>query len=200
MAQEPEVKAALISSRSGIWIAIIGLVGGLLIAILSPFATKLANRPSPTPSPGSLAIEQIPQQVFAFAGNNNPDGGSGQFWLIYDDATPIYRLDFSLPAGKYGYAGLAFQFTESQTLSPYHAIELTIIFGRSNDEVDMYIKDISKAEGNVHIAASSTNEMFLRYEFANFSNVNFNAVKEIVLFSETKSLTGDHQVRIKNVR
>ena len=187
--------------QATIFAAIIAVIGIAIGAFLNPLAEKIINQPTPTPSLPSLAIERIPQQIFAFAGNNNPNGGSGAFWLIYDDAqTPIYRLDFSLPADKSGYAGLAFQFTEGQNLSTYHAIELTMIFGQSNDEIDLYIKDISNASGQVHIAASSTNEMFLRYEFANFNNVNFNAVKEIVLFSETKFVTGDHQVRIKNIR
>src|SRR5262245_5449613 len=128
------------------------VIAGLFLAIgafLNPLAAKIINQPGPTPSPGSLALEQIPQQIFAFAGNNISDGGTSQFWLMYDHATPIYRLDFSLPSDKNGYAGLAFQFIEAQNLSAYHGIELTIIFGRSNDEIDLYIKDISNAESNI---------------------------------------------------
>ncbi len=191
----------LTSPQATILAAVIAVLGIVVGAFLNPFATKLINQPEPTPNPKSLAIEQIPQQVFAYAGNNNPDGGGSTFWLIYDDTNiPSYRLDYSLPADKNGYAGLAFQFTESQNLSIYKAIELTLIFGRANDEIDFYIKDIGKAEGKIHIVATGVGEMTMRYEFSNFTTVNFNAVKEVGLFSETKFSTGNHQVRIKGVR
>jgi hypothetical protein len=60
--------------------------------------------------------------------------------------------------------------------------------------------DTFRNGGQVHVVANDKNEMVLRYAFTNFGNVNFNAIKEIGLFSETKFATGSHQIRIKNVR
>jgi len=179
-------------------IAVLGIVVG---SFLNPFAEKLVNRPTPEPGSTAMAIEQIPQQIFAYAGNNNPDGGWGAFWLIYDEENvPNYKLEYSLPGGQYSYAGLAFLFTDGTNLSAYHAVESVVIFGGLNDVVDLYFKDIAGNFDTIRVANNGANEMVLRHEFTNFPDINFNAVKEFGIVASTDFTTGDHQVRIKNVR
>jgi hypothetical protein len=191
----------LTAPKATILAAIIAVIGIALGAFLNPLGQKLINQPLPTANPTTLAIEQIPQQVFAYAGNNNPDGGWSAFWLGYDDKSiPIYRLDYSLPTDKNGFVGLAFQFSKGQNLSDYHAIESTIIFTEPLDEINLYIKDISNNLKTIRVAGNGAAQMNVRYEFTNFPDINFNAVQEIGIVASTDFSTGSHQVRIKNVR
>lgn len=183
-------------------VAIISLIGNLVLGywqfILKPGE---ANQLTPTPNTTSLAIEQIPQDIFAYAGNNNPDGGAGTFVLIEDDENiPNYKLDYSLLSDKYGYAGLAFNFHGSMNLSTYNAIECIIIFSQPLDEINLYIKDISNNFNTIRVVNNGVNEMVLRYEFKNFPSINFNAVKEIGLVASTDFSTGTHQVVVKTIR
>lgn len=199
MSQEPEVKAAVISDRSGIWIAIIGLVGGVLIAVLTPFAVKWANRPEPVQEAVSLAIEQIPQQVFSYADTSS--GGWSALWLISEHVdAKTYRFDYWLPEGKSGYAGLAFQFLEGSNLAGYSAVECTVTFSQSPDTIDLYFKDIADNFNTIRVTGNNTNEMNLRYVFTNFPGINFNAVKEFGVVVNADFSTGGHQVFIENVR
>ena len=66
MSQQPEVKAAIISSKIRSLDCNHWINSGLLVAILTPYVTKWANRPEPTLNQASLAIEQIPQKVAPF--------------------------------------------------------------------------------------------------------------------------------------
>jgi hypothetical protein len=187
--------------KAMIWAAIIGVIGVVLGAFFGPFFKKLIDQPVPTTIPASLAIEQIPQQVFAYAGNDNPEGGWSAFGLDYDDKSiPIYKLDYSLPTDKKGYAGLALNFLKGQNLSGYHAIECTIIFAEPLDDINLYIKDISNNFKTIRVAGNGAAQMNLRYEFTNFPDINFNAVQEVGIIADTEFSTGNHTVRIKNVR
>lgn len=181
--------------------AIIAVLGIALGAFLNPLAEKIVNRPGPTPGPVSMAIEEFPQQVFAYAGNDNPDGGGSTLLLLYDEGgLPIYELDYSLPADKHGYAGLAFEFVEGLNLSAYEAVECVILFSQLSDEVDLYFKDIAGSFDTIRVANNGADEMALRYELTNFPKVNFNAVKEFGIVISTDFSSGLHQVRIKDVR
>lgn len=181
--------------------AIIAVIGIVIGSFLDPLANKVINKPAPTQNPTYLAVEQIPQDIFAYGGNNNPDGGSGVFVLIGDqENVPNYKLDYSLPGDKYGYAGLAFNFHESMNLSSYSAIELIIVFSQPFDEIDLYMKDIGSNFNTMRVVSSGANEMVLRYEFKNFPSINFNAVKEIGMVASTDFSTGTHQAILKNIR
>ena len=153
MSQEPEIKAAIISSKSGVWIAIIGLLGGLLIAILPPFAEKWANRFEPTPNPSSLAIEQLPVTVFIYDGRDENLGGWSNWILSYLDSFPNYNSIIPYHTDQTGYAGIAFRFSDGQNLSKYQRIEFTIQFdGKESQHVmDLYLTDISGQKGHVRM-------------------------------------------------
>jgi hypothetical protein len=181
--------------------ALIAVIGIAIGAFLNPLAVKLVNKPMPTPNPASLMLEQIPQQVFAYAGNNNPEGGWSSFGLTYTSGgKPVYHLDYSLPDDQSGYAGLAFIFADAVNLAPTGAVECTLIFSKQNDVVDLYFKDIAGGFNTIRVANNGANEMDLRYEFTNFPEINFNAVSEFGIVTSTDFTTGSHQVRIKDIR
>lgn len=191
----------LTEPQAAIVAAIIAVIGIAIGSFLNPLAEKIINRPTPTLTPTSLAIEQIPQDIFAYAGNDNPDGGAGTFVLIDDDENILnYKLDYSLPDDKYGYAGLAFNFHGSMNLSEYSAIECVIIFSQPLDEIDLYLKDIGNNFNTIRVVSNGAGEMALRYEFKNFPDINFNAVKEVGMVASTDFSTGVHQVIVNDIR
>lgn len=200
--EKPEITSTKINARATIIVALIGLLGIIVTIILSPLRQNIgSDKPDPTPDSTSLSIEQIPHDIFAYAGNNNPDGGGGTFVLINDQETiPNYKLDFSLPSDKRGYAGLAFNFHEGMNLSEYSAIECIVIFSQPRDEIDLYFKDIGSAFDTIRVVSNGANEMSLRYEFKNFPDINFNAIKEFGIVASTDFSTGTHQVVLKNIR
>lgn len=191
----------LTAPQATIIAAFIAVLGITIGSFLNPLAEKLVNQATPTPSLTSLAIEQIPQQIFAYAGNDNPEGGWGAFWLFYEHGNiPIYKLEYYLPEDRNGYAGLAFEFLDGSNLSTYKAVECTVVFSQQSDVVDLYFKDIADNFNAIRVANNGANEMALRYEFTNFPGINFNAVGEFGIVVSTDFTTGSHQVRIKNVR
>ena len=173
----------------------------LLVAIISVTGTYwFATREKSPPESNDLAVEGIPQDIFVFAGNNKPDGGTGMFYVIYDEQQlPTYRMDYSLPGDKYGYAGLVFQFPNGYDLSAYKVLKFTIEFKNPKDEIDLFIKDVNNNENKLHIVGNGNIEMNLSYDFTNFSNVNLKVVKEIGVIASTDFSLGDHQVLIKDV-
>jgi len=202
MSQEPEVRAEIIRSRSGVIIAIIGLIGGILIAILTPLVTKWVNQPTPTGAPTSYSIENFPQQDFAYSGAEINKGGMAVLYLIYNGSGqyPNYLLDYNIPEGQPGYAGLAFQFTSGQNVAGYDAIEFTVQFSDFNIPIDFYVKDISGQDSSIRITSSSTDKMNIRYALTNFSGVNFNALREIGFNSDNTFSTGRHTINVSNIR
>lgn len=195
------VTVAKITVVGTVAVAIISLIGNLILGYWQ-LAEKAGEAVLPAPVvPAFLEIEQIPLDAFAYGGNNNPDGGFGTFVLINDGQNiPNYKLDYFLPEDKHGYAGLAFDFHESMDLSEYSAMECTIIFGQPLDEIDLYVKDMGGNFNTIRVVGNVSNEMVLRYEFRNFPNINFNAVKEIGVVSSTDFLHGTHQAVLKNIR
>jgi hypothetical protein len=152
-------------------------------------------------TPRTLTIESIPQTIFAFAGNDNPDGGWSAFSLVYDEKlVPTYRFEFSLPGDKYGYAGLVFQFPKGENLADYRTVEFTLVLMHPDDKVDLFIKDISSNNNSIHVEGNGANEMNLSYNFTNFPDINFNAVKEIGLIANSDYEQGSHELRLKNLR
>jgi len=204
MKKEPkEVQAARIQGRSAILVAVISSLATCIIALLTiffafpPFQEWVRGWGSAS-KPQALSIEQIPQQIFSYADTSS--GGWGAFWLIYDGDVTTYRFDYWLPADKSGYAGLAFQFLKSGNLSSYNAVECVMIFSQPPDVIDLYFKDIADNFNTIRVTGNSTTEMALRYEFKNFTNIDFNAVKEFGIVVNADFVTGGHQIRIKNVR
>ncbi len=150
----------------------------------------------------ALAIEQIPQRVFPYYGEAENVGGFAKIEMIFDgiDEKPSYELNYNIPGDQKGYAGMAFQFVEGSNLSKYNAVECTVVFNQLSDVVDLYFKDIASNFNTVRVSNNGANEMMLRYEFTNFPKINFNAVKEFGIVVSTDFSSGNHRVRIKNVR
>lgn len=191
----------LTGPRATIYASIIAVIGIVIGAFAKPIAEKMIDTTPRTAKQTALAVEQIPLDVFAYAGNNNPDGGNAVFVLINDqEKVPTYKLDYSLPTDRHGYAGLAFTFHEGINLTDYKAIECVLTFSQLNDSIDLYFKDISNNFNTIRVVDNGTSEMTLRYEFNNFPKINFNAVKEVGLVASTDFMTETHQVVIKKIR
>jgi hypothetical protein len=218
------------TDRTRIWVAIIGLLALVLSALIAsliekdaqleaartqltavwiPISATQTAEAKVIPTAASdlasqaieLAIEEIPQNVFVFAGNDNPDGGWGVFYLVYDENhIPVYQMDYSLPGDRYGYAGLVFQFPEGYSLSEYRGVEFTIIFPGLSNQIDLFVKDIADNNNKLTISSNGMNELELSYSFTNFPDINFSAVKEIGVIASTDLSRGDHQVKLKKIR
>lgn len=205
MKSEPkEVQAARIQSQSAILVAIISAIITCAVSFTTVFfafppfqdwvRSKIANE-----EPQALPIAELPQQIFGYA--DTTSGSWGAFWLVLDEnKSTSYRLDYWLPADKSGFAGLAFQFMKGENLSAYNAVECVIVFSQSPDEIDLYFKDIADNFDTIRVMSGSANEMTVRYEFSNYPNINFNAIKEFGIIINTDFATGGHQIRIKSIR
>jgi hypothetical protein len=205
--EHPEVKAAIISSKSGVWIAIIGLIGGLLIAILTPFATKWANQPEPTPNPSSLAIEKIPYSVSTYEGEQDTDklccAGRAE-WEYSNSVTfsPEYLLYYTLSddISKYSYAGIAFVFVQSQNLSDYQNVELTVNFGTTINQVELNIEDIAQIKQPYTIVGNTNTETKFVVPLINFNKVDFKAIRAISFQVDSNFLSGSDKFVVKDIR
>lgn len=204
MKSEPkEVRAARIQSQSAVLVALISAIVTCAVSFTTiffafpPFQDWVRSLLSDTEEQ-ELPIEKLPQQVFGYADANS--GSWGAFWLVRDEENAVsYRFDYWLPADKSGFAGLAFQFMKGENLSAYNAVECVMIFSQSPGEVDLYFKDIANNFDTIRVASNSAGEMSVRYEFTNYPNINFNAIKEFGVVINTDFSTGGHQIRIKNI-
>ena len=115
-------------------------------------------------------------------------------------AQPHYFLQYDIPAGQVGYAGLAFRFDEAQDLGSFRAVEFTIRFEHPDSPVDFYLKDISNQRGSVRITGTGTGEMELHYELANFKEANLNALKEIGFLADNHFSLGRHSITVYDIR
>jgi hypothetical protein len=181
--------------------SIITVIGVIIGSFLNPFFKNLLERPTPTPNPTSFPIENFPQEVFAYYGNAVGLGGAASINLLYDGISsyPRYLLDYNVPQGQTGYAGIAFQFADGQNVTKYSAIEFTIQFNEANVPIDFYVKDISNKGSRLHILSAGTDKMKLRYELDNFKEINFNALKEVGLNSDNTFSSGRHIVTIYGI-
>lgn len=190
-------------STTMIIVALISSVTTLLVTVLTAILTlppfhdwlySLGNSQS-------LEVEQTSPRVFAYYGEAEHAGGFGRLELIFDDDAkmPVYELAYTLPNDKNGYAGMAFQFGGGLNLSEYAAAECMVTFSQADDVVDLYFKDIAGHFNTVRVTNNGADEMRLRLEFANFSSINFNAVKEFGVVISTDFSTGSHTVQIQNV-
>ena len=129
------------------------------------------------------------QQVFAYHGTAEGLAGSAVMNLLYagTPAQPHYFLQYDIPAGQVGYAGLAFRFDEAQDLGSFRAVEF-------------YLKDISNQRGSVRITGTGTGEMELHYELANFEEANLNALKEIGFLADNHFSLGRHSITVYDIR
>jgi hypothetical protein len=193
---------AILGPIIGAFIGYLGTIQAVNIPIhtTQTAAAQTTLAPMKIADQGYLEIEQIPQHVFVFAGNNNPDGGYGTFDLIYQEgAHPVYQMTYSLPTGKYGYAGLVFQFPDGYDLSDYQEIKFSLHFQQPGDQIELYIRDIAGHNNTVQVGGNGQSELELGSAFSNFPDINFKAVKEIGWIASTTYAQGDHQLQVKDV-
>ena len=174
----------LTSPQATILAAVIAVLGIVVGAFLNPIATKLINKPEPTPNPRSVTIEQIPFTIYPFDGNDNPSCCVGQSYFEYTidkDLTPIYGLDYILPENdpRHGYAGIAFIFEQSQDFSNFETLEFSVNFGETINQVDVSMEDITLAEADFHITGSNAQANSFIVPISNFKKINLKAVRSI---------------------
>ena len=175
---------------------IVPLITALIGAGMTYFVTTYEKAPPPQTE---VAIESIPMHVFAFAGNNNPDGGWSAFDVYYkENKEIIYNFLYSLPTdGQSGYAGLAFNFDHSVDLSEFESLSFLLIIPPT-EEVDLVIKDISGVEQRYRLRGGLT-ETQMNIALSNFKGVNLKAVQEVVFFADTGFITGDHSLSVTDI-
>ncbi|MBL6960646.1 MAG: hypothetical protein ISR59_06015 [Anaerolineales bacterium] len=195
-----EITKTKMETKTAIIVAFIGVVGIVIGAILGPLVEKWMNGLGEEKAPVYLPIEEIPQKIFPYAGNDNPNGGWSTLWLIYDEEkSPAYKFEYNLPVDKYGHAGLAFQFDEPQNLDAYSAVEFTIQFSEADGRIDFFIKDNTDKNAQMQVVAKGTGEAVIQYRFSNFPGIEFSAIKEIGLNVDTTVITGNYRLEIKDI-
>jgi len=201
----PEITASRISSKTAIWVALIGLIGvvigAVIMAVIGPLVQKQLNQPDSVTPSTALFIEQFPQLIFAFSGSDEGLGGNAFFRLVYDDnEKPVYKLIYDLPLDQSGYGGVAFQFDKGQNVSEFQSIDFTIQFNKKNDVIDLYLVDISDARAHVRVINTGIKERNLSIPLSNFNDIDLKAIKEISFNSDTSFVTGYHETLISNIR
>jgi len=196
-----EITKIKMENRTKIIVAFIGIASITLGAIIGPIAEKWVNSLGEEKAPAVLSVEEIPQKIFPYSGNNTPDDGWSTLWLIYDQKQePTYKFEYNLPGNSYGYAGLAFQFDEAQNLDAYSGVEFTIQFYETDGRIDFFVKDNTNANAQMQVVTKGTGEAVIQYKFSSFPGIEFSAIKEIGLNVDTTVTTGNYHLEIKDIR
>lgn len=200
--EHPEVTSSKIGARATIIVAIIGLLGIVLTAIVNPLGQEWLNSSAKSDTPESLAIEQLPLSVFVYDGRGENLGGWSWLSISFENGMPNYHFNYSIPGDQTGYAGMAFRFAGGQNLSKYQRIEFTVEFDKNETEhvIDFYLRDISGEKSFIRlteIGGSAKKESEL---LSNFSGVNLNAISEITFNIDNTFITGDHQLIVSGIR
>ena len=194
---------AMSTKKSNTIIDILGkIVVPLVVAIIASGTTYVIATREETPPPQTdVAVESMPVHIFAFAGNNNPDGGWSVLDIFYeDDSKPIYKFTYSLPTdGTSGYAGLAFKFEQEADLSEFESISFLLRIP-PDEEVDLLIKDISGQELRYRLRGGPQDETEMDIAFSNFNDINLKAVREVMFFVDSGLITGDHSFFVKDIK
>lgn len=187
------------TKKSNIVIDILKVIVPILVAIITTY--KITTREEAPPSQSDAAVESMPVHIFAFAGNNNPEGGWGVLDIFYeDDLKPIYKLTYSIPAdGTSGFAGLTFKFEQEADLSEFESISFLLRIP-PGEEVDLLIKDISEKELRYRLRGGPQAETEMDIALSNFSDINLKAVREVMFFVDTGFITGNHSLFVKDMK
>jgi hypothetical protein len=179
------------------------IVVPVVVAIISAGTTYLiATRPSAPPAPGGeTRIEELPVHIFAFAGNNNPEGGWSAFDFFVDpDLKPVYMFQYSLPTdGSEGYAGLTFKFEQGADLSEFRTLSFLLRIPTS-EEIDLVLRDIAGKELRYRLKGGPQSETQMDIALSNFKDLNLKAVREVMLFADTGFVTGGHTLSVKDMK
>lgn len=192
-------------AQAVIWAAIIGVVGILIGAVMTPLAKTWFDVAATPESPMSLPIEKLPVSAFAYDGRDENLGGWTYLVVSFLNSVPDYKLWYSVPSDRTGYAGIAYRFSEDgQNLSNYQRIEFTIQFDDENPEheIDICIADISDKKICKRLASTggAKRESHLLTNFSEGFGVSLNAVGEVSFNAHSSFVTGDHNVTISDIR
>jgi hypothetical protein len=168
----------------------------------------------PTIERKEFHIESMPLRAFAYSGESDPAVGKGRGWLsiVYDKASvPGYRLDYTLPDDGYGYAGLAFKFSESQNLSGYKFVEVTLKLEDKHIRCELALKDLSAKADYVPIGAGVSlvkgatvaadgDQLVFKISLETGFNIAREAVAEMGVSCDTEFSRGNHSFTISEVK
>jgi len=173
-------------------------IAELSAAQVQPIATTSAVRPSSK----VLTIEQLPASVYAFSGStdpqNNPVWATSNIHQNEPDGM-AYQLDFTLPAQKGAYAGLAFTFNEPQDFSAYQTGEVVLTYGSQSLDGDMIFKDTTGKETRLPIGPAIAQpgeitvqgngmQQTIAFPLTYFAGINLKYVTEITfLFDSSRN-------------
>ncbi len=180
------------------------------------FSPTPTSSPSLTPTPTPrVSIESLGLVAFPYGGEGDPRvrRGRGSLSIIYEEASPVgYILDYSLPDTGEGYAGLAFRFHQSQDLTDFEAVEMTISFGDEQARCEVFFKDIDDQTDYVRLGVPMlpTSDVAVRIDgqkqtlriplSTNFPRVDISAVREIGFNANTSfSPRGTHTCTVTGI-
>jgi hypothetical protein len=181
-------------------------------------ATLVVSTPpvmvAPTGERNVVSIEEIPFEVFAYGGDNDPTigKGSGTLLVVRNGITGTeYYLDYFLPDEGDGYAGLAFRFLDSQDWTPYEFVEVTISFEDKEASCDFGIRDYADEVGYVRLGGSDPSsdialtingkQQTAKIPLAtNFKTVNRKIVHELIFNADSYFVRGHHVLKIISVK
>ena len=177
------------------------IVVPLVVAIISAgttyFITTYEKSP---PNLTEVAFESMPVHIFAFAGNNNPEGGWSTFDTYFVDGQPSYAFKYLLPSdGTKGYAGLTFNFEKGEDFSEYKTISFLLTIP-PDEEADLIIKDIAGKELRYRVRGGPQTETRLEIPLDNFRDLNLKAVLEMMFFVDTGFTSGDHTLMVRDLK
>jgi len=201
-------KIEITQAQASIIAAVIGGLFLIILAFLTPWAEIIVKQPTRTPKATSLAIEQLPFTIFPFDGEHDPNNvgcctGSAYFkYAINADHLSEYAFDYSLPADsqKLSYAGLAFVFDESQILSEYQNIELTITFSNQANQIEIRFEDIALINEAYRIVGKTNSQNTIIVPLSNFVKTDLKAVRAIDFQVDSHFALGNGTVVIKNIK
>jgi len=176
---------------------VVPLLTALIGAGMTYFVTTYEKAPPPQTE---VPIESMPVHIFAFAGNNNPEGGWSVMDVYYTDNLPSYNFTYALPTdGKTGYAGMTFKFEQGADLSEFESVAFLLTIP-PNEEADLLVKDIAGKELRYRVRGGPQAETKLEISLSNFKDVNLKAVREVMFFVDTGFVIGDHAFSVKEMK
>lgn len=147
----------------------------------------------------SMAIENFPLEVFAYAGAADPDVGWGVAFLNVrqkGNGELEYKVDYSLSEQGDAWAGMAYKFSKQQNLASYSSLEIDLLYGSQTVRLDLIIKDVSGKEARLALGPGITYppevdiegsglSQTVRVPLSYFEDINLEIISEITLHTDS---------------
>lgn len=199
-------KYEITPAKATIVAAIIGVIGICLGAILTPVVEKLINQTTSTRRMTSLRLEENPFTVYPYDGEHDDDVdccfGMADFEYVLDsNLEPGYALQYEIPAisEKFGYAGIAFVFEQSQNFSEYKKIEFSVAFTNEAEKFELNFEDIAGTKEPYLIVGKLDSENTYVVPLNNYKAVDFKAIRAISLQVDTQFIRGNGRIVVKDI-